>query len=468
LEFFKNSLNKIILEKIINNSNDGIFVTDKTGTVLLSNTAAALPLQMTREEIIGLNTHQLLKDGVIDRSTTIEAIEARKQITGIVNLPCGEKGMSTSTPLFDDNGEIIMIITNTRSQDLIEYYISAVDRERNKAANYKSVINYISESQKNVLIAESPQMKRIVGKAELIARADSTVLILGDSGTGKEVVARFIHNNSYRKNEPFIAVNCAAIPQELMESEFFGYEKGAFSGADIQGKMGLFQMANKGTLFLDEIAELPLAMQAKLLRVLETFEFRRLGGTTTQYTNIRLIAATNRNLKKLVQENLFRNDLYYRLNVIPITLPPLRERLEDIIALADYFLRDFNKKYGLVKKFSAKTIQAFQSYSWPGNIRELRNIIERLIITSCNKEELELDFELGNDNIDTINAPLNKEEMETLKIVPNGTLKETLGAVEQQYINQMLEKCNGRIGETADRLGIHRTVLYKKIKNKHI
>ncbi len=246
----------------------------------------------------------------------------------------------------------------------------------------------------------------------MIARTDSTVLITGESGTEKEVIARFIHRNSFRFREPFIPVNCAAIPEELMESEFFGYDKGAFSGANSRGKLGFFEMADNGTLFLDEIGELSLNLQSKLLRVLETGEFQRFGGVAIKKSDVRLVAATNKDLASMVTRGVFREDLYYRLNVIPVSIPPLRERPEDILKLSDKFLKEFNAKFGTDKAFSKNLLVNFMNYSWPGNARELRNLIERLVIISSGKE---LNYDFKGDYCsekDTVESKLDKKGTE--------------------------------------------------------
>jgi len=308
-------------------------------------------------------------------------------------------------------------------------------------------------------VAESQQMRDIINISKVIAKTDSTVMLIGETGTGKEVMARYIHQHSLRANEPFIPVNCAAIPHELLESEFFGYVRGAFTGANPQGKPGLFEIADKGTLFLDEIAELPLAMQSKLLRVLESSVAQRLGDTNIYQTDVRFIAATNRDLITMIGQKLFRSDLYYRLNVIPVYLPPLKERPEDILVLAHKYLEELNKKYGLQKVLSPQAIQAFLNYSWPGNVRELRNVVERLVITSASdilsyEEDSQVTSQKSTDTVECLQE----------KKVYHGTLKSVIKAVEEEYISQVLAECGGRVGEAAQRLGIHRTMLYRKSK----
>jgi len=448
------------LQQIIDNSYDSMFVTDRCGNVLFASTGSRIFMEAKAEEMIGKNVMDFAKDGIYNWSPTLKAIKTRLVVSGIVTNSHGVQQMVTSKPVMDENGEIVMVITNARDKDLVDQYITALEKERTTAKRYKTAVEYLIEVnlENNEIVAESQQMRQIIKMSNVIARTDSTVMLIGDTGTGKEVMAKHIHRTSLRSKEPFIPVNCAAIPHELLESEFFGYIRGAFTGANPQGKPGLFEIADKGTLFLDEIAELPLSMQSKLLRVIESGEAQRLGDTNIYQTNVRLIAATNRDLKVMISQNQFRSDLYYRLNVIPISLPPLKERPEDILALAYKFLGELNRKYALRKVFSSQAVQAFQNYNWPGNVRELRNVIERLVITSAGDN---LNFE--DDFLVNSKACLKTEESfpKTPKAY-QGTLKNVIKAVEDEYINQVLMECGGRVGEAAKRLGVHRTMLYRK------
>lgn len=449
------------LERIINNSYDSIFVTDKYGYVILANASTERFLGISPDKLIGQNVRSLVESGVYSWSPTLKAIQTRSVVSGLIKNKDGQNLMCTSTALFDSKGEIMMIITNARNKDLIDKYLEELEKEKLQTERYKNAVKYLNEidSEQNMVVAESQQMREIVSITRNIAKTDSTVLLAGESGTGKEVIARHIHRNSYRSKEPFIPVNCAAIPSELLESEFFGYVKGAFTGASSQGKPGLFEIADNGTLFLDEVGELPLAMQSKLLRVLETGEVQRLGSTRMLQTNVRLIAATNRDLESMVNEKTFRCDLYYRLNVIPVNLPPLKNRPEDILVLANKFLEELNHKYSMNKQFSNQAIQGFLSYNWPGNVRELGNLIERLVITSPTDK---IYF-----NIDPLecNKTDFKNETSTVDYMFKGTLKSVLKSVEESYIKRVLDECGGKVGEAACRLGIHRTMLYRKINN---
>ena len=453
-------LENSLLYQIIENSHDGIIVTDNTGQVLLANTAAAQFMNRTVEDLVGYNVRLLLERGFYSNSTILETVRTGLPVTKLITIPIsGKKVMSTSIPIMNENKSVNLIVTTTINQDLVDSYVDAIEQEKNNSEKYKSAANYLDELESRTydVVFKSEKMKRIIKEVSLIARTDSTILITGESGTGKEVIARFVHRNSGRSREPFIPVNCAAIPEELMESEFFGYEKGAFSGANAKGKLGFFEIADRGTLFLDEIGELSLNLQSKLLRVLETGEFQRIGGTTIKKSDVRLVSATNKDLAAMVRNGVFREDLYYRLNVIPVFIPPLRERPEDIIKLSDKFLEEFNIKFGTDKIFSRSLLVKFLNYRWPGNARELKNLIERLVIISSGKE---LNFNFDND-FQIKDERIISENKEPEKVfVP---LKEAVKTYERKYIEQVIETCNGNISAAADRLGIHRTMIYRKL-----
>ena len=363
-----------------------------------------------------------------------------------------------------------MVITNSRDKELFEQVICKLDKQVEINQLYKSEIDYLREKHKEAdsIIASSPEMKKIINEVLRIAVTNSTVMIYGESGTGKEVIAQFIHNQSDRAGKAFISVNCAAIPESLLESEFFGYEKGAFTGADSKGKPGMFELSNQGTIFLDEIAEMPMALQSKLLRVLETREVRRIGGTKLMKLDIRVIGATNKDLADLVRKNCFREDLYYRLNVIPVDIPPLRTRPDDIRDLAQMFLKEYNMKYSYRKFFSPDTMKILCDYDWPGNVRELRNVVERSVITSTH-EQITIDWLIHNRNVAphifSDNNP-GPQEKNNLVIPASGDLKDIIQEAEYQYINKVLEDCHGCVIQAAERLGIHRSVIYKKLKNR--
>ncbi|WP_276480249.1 sigma-54 interaction domain-containing protein [Paraflavitalea pollutisoli] len=303
------------------------------------------------------------------------------------------------------------------------------------------------------VIGHGPAMQQVYKLVSMVAKADSTVLLLGETGTGKEVIARAIHQSSMRHDKPMVKVNCAALPANLIESELFGHERGAFTGATDR-RVGKFEMANQGTIFLDEIGEIPVEIQVKLLRVLQEREFERIGGKTTIKTNVRVIAATNRDLVAEIKAGRFRADLYYRLHVFPISLPPLRERKEDIAPLTTYFLDRYSKATG--KKVTGVTthqLQALEAYAWPGNVRELEHLIERSVLLA--REPVLNDIYLPQP------SPMKEEPQ--LVPVPDKSLHE----MERSYIIQALRKYHGRIGGAdgaAQFLSIPSTTLHSKIK----
>ncbi len=310
-----------------------------------------------------------------------------------------------------------------------------------------------------IILGNSEPIKRLLEDIEKIAPTDSWVLITGENGTGKELVAKLIHKKSKRKDKPFIDVNCAAIPEELIESELFGHEKGSFTGATEQ-KKGKFDLANKGTLFLDEIGDMSLKTQAKILRILQEQKFERVGGTEVIEVDVRVIAATNKNLEEEIKKGNFREDLYYRLNVVPIHVPPLRERKEDIPILAKYFLNKFSyEKDGKNRELTESAINVLQNYHWPGNVRELKNLMERIVIL-VEKEKI--------TDIDILRyiRPQNGKVSDIDKIIGSfSSLSEAVKFFEKIFIEKKIKENNGNITKTAEAIGMTRRNLYRKIKS---
>ncbi|WP_148137666.1 sigma 54-interacting transcriptional regulator [Candidatus Formimonas warabiya] len=378
-------------EAIFDSSYDEIFVTDGQGYAVRVNRACERFYGVKTEELIGKHVKELERQGLFSPNVTSQALAEKKRVTSMQNTKGGQKLVVTSNPVFDDAGNIIRVVTNSRDitelsnlKQRLEETEKLVDSYRNKIAElHKERLNF----GEDIVYASTP-MKDILNIVEKVAAVDSTVLIEGESGVGKGLIAARIHKLSKRASRPFITVNCGAIPETLMESELFGYEAGAFTGARREGKKGLIEMANGGTIFFDEIGDLPLNLQVKLLHVIQEKRMKRIGGTQDVQIDIRIITATNRNLRHLVNENKFREDLFYRLNVIPIVIPPLRHRKEDIRKLVNRFLDVCNARYDMNKRVSPETLTVLEDYNWPGNVREVENLMERLTVTVDGNEIL--------------------------------------------------------------------------------
>lgn len=414
----------------------------------------------------GRDAIRLVKQQAIDlvlldiRLPEIDGLEVLRLIKGI-----------------DDSIEVIMVtavITVGRAVEAIHagaydyitkpFDIAALTEQVEKIIE-KRALSKENASLKR-LIESDYQFERIVGKSRAIrevfrmigdvAQSNATILITGESGTGKELVARAIHNRSPRRAKLFVALNCAAIPENLLESELFGHEKGSFTGA-VERQIGKFEISNGGTIFLDEIGSLPLPMQAKLLRVIQEKELERLGGNRPIQVDVRIIAATNANLREEIKQRRFREDLYYRINVIPVVLPPLRERREDIGLLAEHFLRKYNREFAKkLKGFHQETLAFLASYNWPGNVRELENLVERLVVLTKSGQ-------IGSEKL----PPEIRGELPCLPGANEIRLNSALKKFESEFIKQALEKTGGHKGDAAKQLGIHRNTLRnleKKLK----
>lgn len=368
------------LKDVFEHAFDEIFVTDEKGIVVRVNSMCERHYQLPAEKLIGKSVKELQKEGIFYPSATLEVIEKGKPIELVQTTKSGEYLHVRTRPVFDDHGNLRRVISYSR--DLTELYQlrKKVETMTDQLKTYKKELRETYEYEG--LIFKSAAMQRIVETIRKVSIVDSTVLVLGETGVGKSRLVRHLHELSHRKNEMFYEINCAALPTNLIESELFGYASGSFTGAHREGKKGILELAHKGTLFLDEIGEMPLEIQAKLLQVLQEKTFRPVGGRELKKVDVRIVAATNRNLKEMVKQGTFRKDLYYRLNVIPIYIPPLRERQEDILPLVYYYLQHFNEKYGRNVKLSPYVLQAFLEYPWEGNNREIENVMERVVITT--------------------------------------------------------------------------------------
>lgn len=447
------------LNAIFEDSQDGFFITDGEGRVLKVNKAYEEMSGIKGEEILGSNVKEL-EGKMISYSASLITIRSGKPMTIEQTFyRTGRKAYISSTPIFDDNGNIVMIVSNTRDFQMIEDLRRELSQKNEQVLEYEERMKTIAQQNVNQsqLLVNDPKMYDTIYKALKVSDKDTTVLIQGETGTGKEMLANFIHQNSLRKDKIMLCLNCGAISKDLIETELFGYVGGAFTGGLPKGKPGYFEIADGGTLFLDEIGELPFNVQMKLLRTLQEKEIIRVGAGKPKKVDVRVIAATNRDLMKMVEQNEFRADLYYRLNVVNIEIPPLRERKQDIIPLADLFLKRFNDKFKTNKSLSAYSYKMLEDYEWPGNVRELKNTIEKMVILSdediisaADIEKQESRFTVEHSEIETVN------------------LKEILEQIELQYINdyysayKTLEKAAVKLGVNVKTLSRRKRYLEQK------
>ncbi|MDR0643622.1 MAG: sigma 54-interacting transcriptional regulator [Treponema sp.] len=414
--------------QILESSFDGIYITDGSAITIFVNHSYESITGLNRDEVLGKTMQDLVKNKIIDKSGTLLALKNHGTVTLEQKFRTGKRAIITSTPSYAANGKPVMVVTNVR--DITELHDLKEQLAHEKELTQKQLLE-IEIIRKQFFATSStvtadPIMLDKLLMATKVAKVNTAVLLLGETGVGKEKIAAYIHQNSPRRDKRFITINCGSISEQLAESELFGYEPGAFTGANIRGKLGLFEVADQGTLFLDEIGELPMDLQVKLLRVIQEQEVLRVGSTLPRKIDVRIIAATNQNLEDMVAQNRFRRDLFYRLNVFPLYIPPLRERTKDILPLSHTILEEFNKQYGLEKEFTQDAEFELQNYSWPGNIRELRNIIERAIIISTGNEIFPEDLTLNHTR--SHNSPA--------KSLQNGpvNLKQILEDKEAEYI----------------------------------
>jgi PAS domain S-box-containing protein len=460
LDLFKNMKNW--LDTIIDSSYDGLWICDHEGKVIRINKASERINDVKSAEVIGKDMKALIAEGIFDKSVTLEVLKRKTAVTMIQEIKGGKKILVTGNPIIDEKGEITFVVTNDRDITELDNLRGQLQEAQALAKGYISKLSEVEMKGIDLssIIFRSGEMQRIIEMVLRVAKVDSTVLLLGESGVGKGMIAKLIHKNSERNNGPFIRVDCAGIPDTLIESELFGYDKGAFTGARNEGKPGFFELANKGTLFLDEIGEIPITLQSKLLRFLEDHEIIRVGGTEAKEIDVRIIAATNKKIEEMVASKTFREDLYYRINVVPIYVTSLRERRDDILPLIYHFLEKFNKTYKKVKVLSPEGIEALYKYDFPGNIRELANIIERLVVVTEN-ERIEVE--------DLPNSILGHKgkEMPYSSFFEGISLKDALEKFESYIITNTIKKYGSQY-ETAKTLKVDQATISRKMKKYRI
>jgi PAS domain S-box-containing protein len=452
-------------ETIFHSSSDGLWVCDGQGVVLNINTASEILNGINARDVVGHNIKDLVAQGIFDHSVTSRVLTSGRRQTIMQHIAKTDKYLlSTGTPSLDEEGRIVLIVVNER--DITELNTLRREFEDSEKARdkYREELRGISllELQRNEIIAESPPMRRILQMALKLAQIGAAnVLILGESGTGKGLLARFLHKNSSRNDAPLVEINCAALPETLLEAELFGYERGAFTGADEKGKLGLIELAQGGTLFLDEIGDMPLPLQAKLLKFLDSGEIRRVGGTRSLMVCCATIAATNRDLPALVKEKLFRSDLYYRLNAFVLHLPPLRQRREDIAGLARFYLEQANRTYHAAKTISPRAVRRLEEYDFPGNVRELRNLLENAVVMG-NEEQIEEFI------VESVEDHRRRDARRDTPVAgEDGSLAAMLLAYERELL-LAAKKDYGSTREVARRLGISQPSVVRKYQRHGI
>lgn len=450
------------LDTIIDSSNDGFWICDARGRVLRINAASERINSVKASDVEGRTMQALLAEGFVDRSGTLEAIESRSRVNLMQQTRSGRKLMVSANPVFDDDGSLIRVVITERDTTEIDTLRRELEKQAALQAEYRNRMLEMQEaaSGEHRIVARSANMAEVVRQAIKLSRVDSSVLLLGESGTGKGIIADLIHRHSSRADKPMIHINCGAIPESLVESELFGYERGAFTGARPKGKIGYFEMADGGILFLDEIAELPLGSQVKLLRFLEDGRVSRVGGTTSRQVDVRMICATHGDLKAMVDRGTFREDLFYRLHVIPVRIPPVRERRECILPLIRHYLALFGKRVGSGRapRISSDALNAMLVYSYPGNVRELMNLCERLVVMAE-------DGEIGLSDLPAtvVSASPPADEPADAVIPPGMTLAQILEQVERRVLSRALAEVRTQT-RMAARLGVNQSTIARKMK----
>lgn len=455
-------LEKLSFSDILDNIDAGIVIYDAAGNFVYVNTVMINWRNIPRSEYLKMNIRDFYD--VLDVCVFDLVCREKRRISrlqyyherGLSALPARVR-IVTGTPIFDRSGEIQYVITLLQDVDEFNHhYKSLRDQHKILQSDRRTPI-----MEKIPMVAHSTEILQLLSVTDTISRLDSTVLLTGESGTGKEVFARYIHEHSGRSNKPLITVNCAAFPENLIEAELFGYERGSFTGAAREGKIGLAEAADGGTLFLDEINSLPLSVQGKVLRMIEEKSVQRVGSIHPKKVDFRLIAATNRILREEVEKGTFREDLYYRLNVIPISIPPIRSRRDDIIPLCLHFLHEFCMKYNMQKTFSDDVLRQLRSYDWPGNVREIRNFVERMVVMTPNLVKEITSIPAG------MLEPLTEDPVRT-HIEPIPMPSAVRRPLTRERVIEALNACGQRREEAAEYLGISRRQLQYRIKQYHL
>ena len=449
------------LDVIFDTSCDGIWICDGDAKVLRINTASERLNNIRAEDVVGRTMPELLAEGLVDRSVSLRVLKEHRVVNMFQTTRDGVKLMVTGTPVFDDSGRLMRVVVTERDITEIDTLYRELEEQEALKDRFRDQLLEMQrvELESGRIIARSRCYVTVLQQAAKVSGVDSTVLITGESGAGKGVIADLIHRSSSRAHAPMIRINCGAIPESLVESELFGYDRGAFTGALKGGKPGYFEVADGGILFLDEVGELPLSSQVKLLRFLEDGTVMRVGGTKVRELDVRVLAATNRDLEALVKKGCFRLDLYYRLNIIPLRIPALRERTECIPALIHHYMERFRTTLGVERRlrFTRTAMDALITYSYPGNVRELMNLCERLVVM-VDGEQVDFD-DLPPD----VSRTAASGSMPAERWQEGVTLRARLETVEREILQSALDRY-GTQARAAEALGIHQATVARKCR----
>ncbi|ABM27512.1 sigma-54 interaction domain-containing protein [Nitratidesulfovibrio vulgaris] len=459
-------MKKIIehIESIFDILSDGIYITQRDGTTLLVNRMYEQLTGLSFKDLRGRNVHDLVADGIFDTILNPEVVRTKRPAVSVQHVRQSKKIILRGYPVFDEHGEVCLVVTFARDITMITQFREQIAQQKQLIETFSDRIECMLHEQvrNSQPVFESEVMQQVLDLLQRVAATDANILILGETGVGKDVFARLAHEYSPRSSKMFLKVDCGSIAENLIESELFGYVPGAFSGASSKGKAGYFEIADGGTVFLDEIGELPLPMQAKLLRVLQDREVMRVGSSQARKVDVRIIAATNRDLAEDAKAGKFRSDLYYRLNVAVLDLPPLRERQQDIIPLVERFLDRFNAKYRRNMTLPKGTRQALQNYKWPGNVREMQNLIQSLVVTceghSIKPEHLPPHIQKAARNRTAYTPPAPDDAR---------PLKEIMADIEREILEEAV-RTHGSVCKVARMYKISRTTLFRKLRGSSL
>lgn len=442
------------LEAIFESSHDGLVVADENGVFIRINSNYERITGIPKAKILNQSANAIVDKGLVSDSSTLHVLRTGQPYTFSQTFSSGRQSIITGSPVFGADNKVLRVVTNVRDMTEINRLRAELAESQEKLTYYSRIVESLTEEQmaSESLIFRSRKMAIVRSSAVKFAKVDAPILITGESGVGKEVIADLIYKNSLRKGAPFLKINCGAIPETLLESELFGYEGGAFTGAKKEGQIGLFEIADGGTVMLDEIGELSLSLQVKLLRFVESKEFFRVGGKKIIKVDVRLIAVTNRNLQDMVNQKQFRADLYYRLNVLTIKIPALTERPEDVIPLINFFLEKYNKKYQVSKRLSSELYRFFTDHEWVGNVRELEHALERLVVV-CDREEITPDY--LSDELKSLLPELKTESAGVMNY------REAKMAFEKELLRRALDQYKST-RQAAKILGVDHSTIVKK------